>query len=787
MNIGNFKSVADRDAKQKLQAEYLQLLIDNQAELEKRVKNYQNPNIAPPVPPQYKSTSELEKDSLKQEKDVIDNVLSLSPSLNFSDASSVAEDLRSRGLDALVKFNRNFPLIKKKLLEDINPRLLNAQVIIAKIDDIFGKIDATFGLQSAGYKSENYFARTPQELIDIYPTRELIAEIDESITTIQTAALINNDPQTQEIIVGLASELNPILDKMSEYLPSETELKFISQFKAIDRDELFKILQQSLIEKVVPTRQVLDNIENELSAASRAINKDIQGGQYRFNQRPQPQQTDELDTEENLIYQSALQQAPAAGGARTPKTPLNIGEVTDYPLTARQINLSIDPTQIPSVASKDTVLKLIGILLNNVSGFNERAVFLLRQFKSKYDKINSEINTKLLSPAGVLEQLSKEEADEIKKKDYVPLGELGALAGQRAEKREALQKLKRNVQESKAQRAEKEEKEKRTALENKVYQTNLPNISARKIAKLLPKAREAASKRQQEELERGVFREITDVLQELTKGEILYYLTDDNSPYKIGSISQLRNEPVDDLGGYLFNQILEVKGAEISSNQYHPSQKQGIYRLITKKQIGLGFTANDEPRERSTFDRISRVPNTQQQSSIAPNNSEMRRIKVGAGVSLKEDKPRYREFGKYRIHIPLLDENVINIKYPSLAGIPSLKPVQVSDQYIDFVKELLDTDDFNHKKYNSLNPKEQDHFAKISKASGLSTQFGIRPKSDDEDEEDYKRLMILKGEWEAGNDNEKLIKELRAKIIKFINNGRIPKKVGLNYLMMLGV
>jgi len=707
MNIGNFKSVADRDAKQKLQAEYLQLLIDNQAELERRVKNYQNPNIAPPVPPQYKTASELEKDSLKQEKDVIDNVLSISPQLSFSDASSVAEDLRSRGLDALVKFNRNFPLIKKKLSEDVNPKLLNAQVILAKVDDIFGKIDATFGLSPSGYKSENYFARTPQEIALIFPTGDLIRDIDR----LMEIALVDVDSNEEQNLVldNLQATLLTITGSLTHMLPTLAQLKQIGTFKPVDRDELFKILQQALIEKVIPSVSQLELIYNYLGDLI-----------VKYNL-----QTDETIAEDKLV-------APSGG-------PMLIegGDV-------------------------DTLIKNLTLYQNLISNFGQRAETLLLKFHNKYDNINKGFNRTILENAGVIDDLNAEEIEDFSRYHDVPLGEIGQISqNRRAEKEQARQE---NVNKA----------------ATKIGTVFLGAKSKKKLNEL----REEAASRLPK-----ITEYIEEFLIELTPRQLDLFST--IGPYAVVKNSKdWGHASLPEKRKVLLDHILAVNKEKILMNLYDPERDIGVKylnRLSEGKIKGVGFTSNDEPRERSTLDRISRVPNTQQDSSFAPNKSEMRRIKVGAGVSLKEDRPRYREFGKYRIHVPLLDENVINIKYPSLAGIPSLKPVQVSDQYIDFVKELLDTNDFNHKKYNALNPKEQDHFAKISKASGLSSQFGIRPKSEEEDDEDYKRLMILKGEYEAGNDNEKLIKELRAKLVKFINNGRIPRKTGLNYLMQLSV
>jgi len=45
----------------------------------------------------------------------------------------------------------------------------------------------------------------------------------------------------------------------------------------------------------------------------------------------------------------------------------------------------------------------------------------------------------------------------------------------------------------------------------------------------------------------------------------------------------------------------------------------------------------------------------------------------------------------------------------------------------------------------------------------------------------------LRGEIEAGNNAETVVKELRGLIVKFMNDGRVNKSEGLNLLMELSV
>ena len=59
------------------------------------------------------------------------------------------------------------------------------------------------------------------------------------------------------------------------------------------------------------------------------------------------------------------------------------------------------------------------------------------------------------------------------------------------------------------------------------------------------------------------------------------------------------------------------------------------------------------------------------------------------------------------------------------------------------------------------------------------------PNDDDEEVKDIKRLELLFGEINAGNDNDKMVKECKMLIKKYIANGRINKNKGLEMLMEL--
>jgi hypothetical protein len=170
-----------------------------------------------------------------------------------------------------------------------------------------------------------------------------------------------------------------------------------------------------------------------------------------------------------------------------------------------------------------------------------------------------------------------------------------------------------------------------------------------------------------------------------------------------------------------------------------------------------------------------------------PKPPPLKRIKLGKGLSVKET-PTYREFGKYAIHIPQLEDNdILNVKYKSLGGIPKFKPFPVSDIFRDFLLDVLDGKRPSERVYLQIEPKERKVFEEMAIGAGIWNSLGLKRTTTSTDEEDRKRFELLKGEYLAGNNSPKVLQELRRIVVKFINEGKIRKVEGMNLLMELSL
>lgn len=163
------------------------------------------------------------------------------------------------------------------------------------------------------------------------------------------------------------------------------------------------------------------------------------------------------------------------------------------------------------------------------------------------------------------------------------------------------------------------------------------------------------------------------------------------------------------------------------------------------------------------------------------------KMKVGRGIAVKET-PSYREYGKYAIHIPQLEnQDILNVKYKSLGQIPKFKPIAVSDIFRDFLIDLVENGKPNARVYSQISPDERKFFEEMSMGAGVWTGFGLKRTTTSTDEEEAKRFELLKGEYMAGNNNPKVISELRRLIVKMMNDGRIRKSQGVDLLMELSI
>ena len=161
-------------------------------------------------------------------------------------------------------------------------------------------------------------------------------------------------------------------------------------------------------------------------------------------------------------------------------------------------------------------------------------------------------------------------------------------------------------------------------------------------------------------------------------------------------------------------------------------------------------------------------------------------VRMGKGIAAVE-QPSYKEFGKFCINMNHLEnQDILNIKYKNCLGaVPSFKPTAISDIFRDFIIDLLDTGKPNTRVYNQISDEERKHFQKLASAAGVFKGMGLPVTVIDDEEKDVRRWEILRGQVTAGNNNAKLLEELRKLTVRLMNVDRIKRKAGLDILVEL--
>ena len=161
--------------------------------------------------------------------------------------------------------------------------------------------------------------------------------------------------------------------------------------------------------------------------------------------------------------------------------------------------------------------------------------------------------------------------------------------------------------------------------------------------------------------------------------------------------------------------------------------------------------------------------------------------KCGAGIESNDELKtysRFRQLGRYMLHVPSLSKSLINIKYPSLVNIPGIPQKFVSEEFIELIWELVEKGTFLKTIYNRLGEEEQDYFKFLARKCNFDQTIGIgMGKTQSKEEQDeYKRFEMLRGTVIAGNNSPEVLNELRQFILKFLMEKRIPKQQGHDLL-----
>jgi len=236
--------------------------------------------------------------------------------------------------------------------------------------------------------------------------------------------------------------------------------------------------------------------------------------------------------------------------------------------------------------------------------------------------------------------------------------------------------------------------------------------------------------------------------------------------------------------------------AELIANSVLLQEKEGQYFNTSKDDHQIPIAYSDIPyqqqplgKEMTTAENIdeggkgmiaNRVKN-----KIHPKFITKAKM-IGKGVTINET-PKYIEFGKYCLSIPDLNNEILRVKYQkTMVDVPNFKK-NISNDFVDFIENFIDTQKINDRQLEKLSKEEQKLFKRLINKSGLDVKYKVKDYKDESDVKEEDRFNLVKGQYMAGNDNPRVKEELRKFIIKFMMEGKINKKEGQDILFQLSM
>lgn len=136
---------------------------------------------------------------------------------------------------------------------------------------------------------------------------------------------------------------------------------------------------------------------------------------------------------------------------------------------------------------------------------------------------------------------------------------------------------------------------------------------------------------------------------------------------------------------------------------------------------------------------------------------------------------------KHILDLDKFNKNILHIKYSSKTGkqLHMLSNRNISQDCKEVIQNIIDNQ-FNNKAYSLLPIEER----RIIKTFNNMCHYDL-DIMDKEDDDNNKQFQLLLGQFQAGNNNPEIIKKLRKMIMWAINEKRITKTDGFNYLIQL--
>ena len=167
-----------------------------------------------------------------------------------------------------------------------------------------------------------------------------------------------------------------------------------------------------------------------------------------------------------------------------------------------------------------------------------------------------------------------------------------------------------------------------------------------------------------------------------------------------------------------------------------------------------------------------------------PFRSRANRLEHLIDKPMEKPKP-YTPLGKYVIHKHKLQDGILQIKTAKGGTVGHFPTEAISSELSRVLRKIVGGSMVDFDEINELKDGDKSYLNKIVKTAHLSDKISV-PKPDYGREKiELNRFQILKGEIGAGNDNKEMVKEFKILLMKFVNQGRVPRRQAMEILTEL--
>lgn len=136
---------------------------------------------------------------------------------------------------------------------------------------------------------------------------------------------------------------------------------------------------------------------------------------------------------------------------------------------------------------------------------------------------------------------------------------------------------------------------------------------------------------------------------------------------------------------------------------------------------------------------------------------------------------QYVQFGRYMIHHPKLKEGVLQLRTPKGGAVKVLPSEYLTPRVRDMMLTMVGNGSPSLEDFHRLTADEKEKLHLITRHSQYE-KVSIPKGNMDKEEQELHKFTILKGEIMAGNNNRQLLKEFKTMLMKFVGEGKVPRR-----------